>query len=125
MVSSYEDDTLKTTVIFLLGHAIECGWFLLEYASLTGNKELHNLALNKFITNSFEYGWDSKCDGLFYFLDADGLCPTQLEWRHKLWWPHAEAMIAFLMAYFHTKDGRHLDKFSLVFDYVYKHVSLK
>ncbi|XP_071657385.1 N-acylglucosamine 2-epimerase isoform X10 [Patagioenas fasciata] len=36
--------------------------------------------------------------GLFAFLDADGLCPTQLEWPMKLWWPHAEAMVALLAA---------------------------
>ena len=40
----------------------------------------------------------------------------------KLWWPHAEAMIAFLMAYKQTRNDRYLAKFKEVFDYTYKHV---
>lgn len=73
---------------------------------------------------SFEAGWDKEHGGLYYFLDAEGFSPTQLEarpalvgwpaaaavcvahspcrvrqWNMKLWWPHSEAMIAFAMAY--------------------------
>lgn len=70
------------------------------------------------------YGWDEKYDGLFYYLDADGLSPTQLEWDMKLWWPHNESMIACLMAYQETENVAHLDTFARVFDYSYKHVSV-
>ena len=29
-------------------------------------------AIEKFINNPFDYGWDPAHGGLFYFLDADG-----------------------------------------------------
>ena len=37
------------------------------------------------IQKSFEIGWDKQFGGLFYFLDANGFSPTQLEWDMKLW----------------------------------------
>uniref|UniRef100_H3AIC3 N-acylglucosamine 2-epimerase n=1 Tax=Latimeria chalumnae TaxID=7897 RepID=H3AIC3_LATCH len=73
-------------------HAIEAGWFLLRYALKHGD---------------------------FYFQDVDGHCPTQLEWSMKLWWPHCEALIAFLMAYRETKDPRALENFTRLFDYTF------
>lgn len=42
----------------------------------------------------------------------------------KLWWPHCEALIAFLMAYSQTKRPELLDRFSQVFQYTFSHVSL-
>lgn len=51
--------------------------------------------------------------------------PVLLEWDMKLWWPHNEAMISFLMAYKETRDLVHIDRFAQVFDYCYKHVSIK
>lgn len=53
----------------------------------------------------------------------DGWSPTQLEWDMKLWWPHNEAMIAFLMAYKVTQDEKFLVSFGQIFDYSYSHVS--
>jgi len=41
----------------------------------------------------------------------------------KLWWPHAEALIALLMAYKETRDQRFIEKFDLVFQYTFAHVS--
>lgn len=72
----------------------------------------------------FEYGWDKQHGGLYYFLDADGWSPVQLEWDMKLWWAHNEALIAFLMAYKETRDKRHLDRFAQIFDYSYSHVKV-
>ena len=42
----------------------------------------------------------------------------------KLWWPHNEAMISFLMAYKKSKNPQYLDRFGEVFEYSYKHVSI-
>ncbi|XP_010768179.1 N-acylglucosamine 2-epimerase-like [Notothenia coriiceps] len=39
----------------------------------------------------------------------------------KLWWPHCEALIAFLMAYSHTREPALLHRFSEVFEYTFKH----
>ncbi len=42
----------------------------------------------------------------------------------KLWWPHCEALIAFLMAYSQTRKPELLDRFSQVYEYTFSHVSL-
>ncbi|KAK3739777.1 hypothetical protein RRG08_028216 [Elysia crispata] len=41
----------------------------------------------------------------------------QLEWDMKMWWPHNEAMIAFLMAYKHTGEKDYLNNFAQVLEY--------
>lgn len=41
----------------------------------------------------------------------------------KLWWPHCEALVAFLMAYNQTKRPQLLERFSEVFQYTFSHVS--
>ncbi|XP_071784123.1 N-acylglucosamine 2-epimerase-like [Asterias amurensis] len=99
------------------GHAIETGWFLLQCAVKHNLPDLKKLAVDNFITKPFQSGWDLDNGGLFSFLDVDGLSPTQLEWNMKLWWPHCEALIAFIMAYRETKEDRFLDMFEKVFDY--------
>ena len=88
------------------GHAIEMGWFLLHHALHTGDAALTRQSLD-IIEWSFERGWDETFGGLFYFLDAAGQPPTQLEWSMKLWWPATEALYATLLAW--TVSGQ--DKF--------------
>lgn len=132
------------------GHALEAGWFLLQFGA--GDEELQKTAIDKFVELPYQRGWDKEHGGLFYFLDVDGHCPTQvnqslsthvpftsgtctllpphfsvldqLEWSMKLWWPHCEALIAFLVAYSQTKRPELLDRFSQVFQYTFSHVSL-
>ncbi len=100
------------------GHAIECGWFLLSYAVKTGNADLRQKALNM-IDWSFDLGWDTKEGGLFYFLDREGYSPVQLEWSQKLWWPHCEALVAFLMAFKETGNPHYFERFKQVHDYTF------
>ncbi|XP_033115461.1 N-acylglucosamine 2-epimerase-like isoform X2 [Anneissia japonica] len=103
------------------GHAIETGWFLLQHAVKTQNEKLKETAIRDFILKPFNHGWDDKYGGIFCFLDANGLSPTQLEWNMKLWWPHNEALIAFLMAFKETRDAQYLSAFEKVFDYSMEH----
>ncbi|XP_023862074.1 N-acylglucosamine 2-epimerase [Salvelinus sp. IW2-2015] len=105
------------------GHALEAGWFLLQYGLENGDQELQRTAVEKFMEIPFLTGWDKEHGGLLYFLDVDGYCPTQLEWSMKLWWPHCEALIAYLMAYSHTKEPALLERFSQVYDYSFSHFS--
>ncbi|TNN53047.1 N-acylglucosamine 2-epimerase [Liparis tanakae] len=94
------------------GHALEAGWFLLQVSGERQDEELRRVAVDKFVELPFRGGWDEEHGGLFYFLDVDGHCPTQLEWSMKLWWPHCEALVAFLMAYSHTGRPELLQRFS-------------
>ena len=41
------------------GHAIECGWFLLDYANQTNDLALEKQAL-EIIDWMFDYGWDKE-----------------------------------------------------------------
>ncbi|XP_072776331.1 N-acylglucosamine 2-epimerase isoform X2 [Taeniopygia guttata] len=80
------------------GHALEAAWLLLEFSGRRGDADLGARAVAALVEGPLKWGWDPQHGGLFYFLDADGHCPTQLEWSLKLWWPHAEAMVALLAA---------------------------
>ncbi|KAM4695675.1 N-acylglucosamine 2-epimerase [Rhinophrynus dorsalis] len=105
------------------GHAIEASWFLLRQAIKHSDHALGLTAVQKFLLLPFISGWDKKYGGLFSFQDVDGHCPTQLEWNMKLWWPHTEALIAFLLGYLETRDLLLLDHFQKVFDYVFSKFS--
>ncbi|XP_042523425.1 N-acylglucosamine 2-epimerase isoform X3 [Dipodomys spectabilis] len=102
------------------GHALEAGWFLLRYASRKEDPKLRAHIIDKFLLLPFHSGWDEEHGGLFYFKDADGLCPTQLEWDMKLWWPHCEAMVAFLMGYRDSGDPALLRLFDQVAEYTFR-----
>ncbi|KAM9576785.1 N-acylglucosamine 2-epimerase [Trichechus inunguis] len=102
------------------GHALEAGWFLLHHAIRKGDLELRAHIIDKFLLLPFRSGWDPDHGGLFYFQDVDGLCPTQLEWAMKLWWPHSEAMIAFLMGYSESGDPALLRLFCQVAEYTFR-----
>lgn len=60
------------------GHALEAGWFLLQFSAERGDEELQRTAIDKFVELPYQYGWDKEHGGLFYFLDVDGHCPTQV-----------------------------------------------
>uniref|UniRef100_A0A8D0W9P6 N-acylglucosamine 2-epimerase n=1 Tax=Sus scrofa TaxID=9823 RepID=A0A8D0W9P6_PIG len=102
------------------GHALEAGWFLLRHSSRSGDAKLQAHVIDTFLLLPFRSGWDADHGGLFYFQDADGLCPTQLEWAMKLWWPHSEAMIAFLMGYSESGDPALLRLFYQVAEYTFR-----
>ncbi|XP_074058473.1 N-acylglucosamine 2-epimerase [Macrotis lagotis] len=105
------------------GHTLEAGWFLLRHAIRNRNPELKAHIIEKFMVQPFHSGWDNENGGIFYFQDADRFCPTQLEWDMKLWWPHSEAMIAFLMGYSETRDPSLLRLFCQVAEYTFERFS--
>ena len=51
------------------------------------------------VLNILKFAWDDKYGGLYYFMDAAGHPPQQLEWDQKLWWVHVEALVALAMGY--------------------------
>lgn len=102
------------------GHAIEAGWFLQHWARRLKRTDIGEKALN--MTRwSFTKGWDEKYGGIFYFLDSGGYSPTQLEWFMKLWWPHTEAMYAFLLNFSITGSKQDWEIFKRVKEYTFKH----
>jgi N-acylglucosamine 2-epimerase len=102
------------------GHAIEAGWFLQHWAQRLDRPALQELA-NNIVRWSYETGWDDEHGGLFYFLDAEGYPPTQLEWFMKLWWPHTEALYAHLLNYALTGNEEDWARFKRVHNYTFEH----
>ena len=102
------------------GHAIEAGWFLMQYAIKTQNQKLQQQSL-QMIDWSYDFGRDREYDGIYYFLDAKGHSPLQLEWPMKLWWVHCETMVAFIMAYQLTGDPSYFRKFEHITSYCWNH----
>jgi N-acylglucosamine 2-epimerase len=102
------------------GHAIEAGWFLQHWALRREHPDLQSLA-TEMTRWMFEAGWDEEHGGLFYFLDAEGRPPTQLEWFMKLWWPHTEALYAHLLNYARTGADVDWAAFEQVHDYTFAH----
>jgi N-acylglucosamine 2-epimerase len=102
------------------GHSIEAGWFLQHWAQRLQRDDLSEIAFNM-VRWSMDYGWDDEHQGLFYFLDAEGFNPTQLEWDMKLWWPHCEAMYATLLNYKLTGDEKDWASYEKVANYTFSH----
>jgi len=101
------------------GHSIENSWFLMNYANLTGDKELLEKALN-ILKWSLEIGWDKEYGGIYYFRDLYSRPCEQLEHDMKLWWVHNESLIATLTAYALTGDEFYFEWYEKLHKYVYE-----
>ncbi|MEO0706432.1 MAG: AGE family epimerase/isomerase [Cyanobacteria bacterium J06649_5] len=121
------------------GHGIEAMWFMMAIAErqlkhqtqpptqtqdtqsnhLTGNKLIHQAT--DIVLNILHFAWDKKYGGLYYFLDAEGHPPQQLEWDQKLWWVHLETLVALSMAYRLTGREDCWQWYQKVHDYTWSH----
>ncbi len=80
------------------GHGIEAMWFILDIARRRRDQQLIDQAVDV-ILSTLAFGWDDEYGGIYYFLDAHGHPPQQLEWNQKLWWVHLESLVALSMGY--------------------------
>ena len=80
------------------GHGIEATWFMMDIGRRRGDPGLIARATDALLS-TLSFGWDGEHGGIFYFLDAEGNPPDQLAWDQKLWWVHAETLIALSLAY--------------------------
>jgi N-acylglucosamine 2-epimerase len=101
------------------GHAIEGSWFILhESIARGGDARLVSLGC-RMLDYMWERGWDDEYGGLFYYRDVYNK-PVQEYWHDmKFWWPHNEAIIATLLAYFVTGDPKYADWHRKVHSYAY------
>ena len=109
------------------GHVIEAGWFLMQYSEKNKVQDSKNkpktFELGKALaTWALDIGWDEQFGGgILYFLDASKrFSPIELEWDHKLWWPHTESLIAFIMAFEKTGKAEDWERFKKVAEYIMK-----
>ena len=102
------------------GHSIEAMWFIMDLGKRLNDSHLIQKALD--ITfKTLDFGWDNGNGGIFYFKDAKGYPPQQLEWDQKLWWVHVEALVALAKGYVLTKDPRCVDWFQRIHEYTWTH----
>lgn len=104
------------------GHALETAWFLLEEARRRRDPNLISASL-PIIDYSMELGWDGRFGGILYFVDIDGKPPEPYEHDMKLWWVHAEALYANLLAYYLTGAERYRVWFERLDEYCFNHFS--
>jgi len=100
------------------GHGVEAMWFIMDIAERRGDRELIGRAVKAAI-DTLRFGWDGECGGLFYFLDAEGKPPQQLEWDRKLWWVHLEALVATAMAYRLTRRAECLQWYEKIHEWAW------
>jgi N-acylglucosamine 2-epimerase len=102
------------------GHGIEAMWFIMDIAQRRGDRETINQAV-QVILNILDFAWDAEYGGLYYFMDADGHPPQQLEWDQKLWWVHLESLVALAMAYRLTQRQECWEWYQKLHDYSWSH----
>lgn len=100
------------------GHALETLWLLLEVAEGRGDRRTID-ELAEIMLWVIERGWDPRYGGIFYYQDFKGFPTEKLESDMKLWWVHAEALCAFLLAYRLTGSARHEEWFRRIHDWTW------
>ncbi|RMG25190.1 MAG: AGE family epimerase/isomerase [Bacteroidetes bacterium] len=112
-------DTFKGRLINP-GHGIEALWFIMDLAWTQNDQQLLRLAVQRSL-DLLRYGWDPTYGGIFYFLDAKGAPPEQLEWDQKLWWVHLETLVALAKAYRYTRRPEVWAAYQQVHLYTWQH----
>ena len=102
------------------GHGIEAMWFIMDIAERRGETALIEKAVDV-VLHTLEFGWDGRDGGIFYFLDAEGRPPQQLEWDQKLWWVHLEALVALVKAWRLAGRQECRQWYQKVHDYAWRH----
>lgn len=102
------------------GHGIEAMWFMMAIAQRQQNVRLIHQATDV-VLNILDFAWDEQYGGLYYFMDAAGHPPQQLEWDQKLWWVHLETLVALAMAYRLTSREDCWAWYQRVHDYAWSH----
>ncbi len=104
------------------GHGIEAMWFVMAIAERQNDLALINRAIDV-VLSTLQFAWDEQYGGLYYFIDAEGHPPQQLEWDQKLWWVHLETLVALAMAYRLTQREDCWTWYKTVHDYTWAHFS--
>lgn len=102
------------------GHVIEDMWFQIHVARDQGNKARIQEAC-RLMRRHAEIGWDDEFGGFFLAVDAHG--SKEIGWDFpdaKLWWPHTEALYAFLLAYEETGEKWCMDWYNRVHEYSFQ-----
>jgi N-acylglucosamine 2-epimerase len=100
------------------GHGIEAMWFVIDIARRRDDRQTIDKAVSV-VLSTLDFGWDTEHGGIFYFLDAEGKPPQQLEWDQKLWWVHLEALVALAMGLALTGNVACWEWYQRIHDYAW------
>jgi N-acylglucosamine 2-epimerase len=104
------------------GHGIEAMWFVMDIARRRGDQALIEKAIDV-VLSILGFAWDRDFGGIYYFMDALGRPPLQLEWDQKLWWVHLETLVALAMGYALTGREECWEWYRQVHDYAWTRFS--
>lgn len=102
------------------GHALEIIWFLMSVAG-TRNDTTLVADLAEIMLWCIDFGWDDTYGGIYYYRDYQNRPLDKFESDMKLWWVHAEALCAFLLAWKLTGSERHRDWFLKIDEWTWSH----
>lgn len=107
------------------GHCLESAWFVMHQARRQNDAQIWNRATD-IVEWAMERGWDDQYGGIFEFVDVTGNPPEISEWfdvgwSTKVWWVHAEALYALLLAYHLTHRPKLLEWFEKVHKWTFTH----
>ena len=102
------------------GHGIEAMWFIMDIARRKNDTKTIDRAVDV-VLNILNFAWDSEYGGLYYFMDAEGRPPQQLECNQKLWWVHLESLVALAMGYRLTGREECWEWYQKMHDYAWAH----
>jgi len=102
------------------GHGIEAMWFIMDIADRRNDTAMIHKAVD-IMLNILNFAWDTEYGGLYYFMDAKGYPPQQLEWDQKLWWVHLESLVALAMGYRLTGREECGEWYQKLHDYTWSH----
>lgn len=102
------------------GHGLEAMWFIMDIGVRCNDLGLIQKA-KQTILSLLDFGWDEQYGGIFYFKDAMGHPPQQLEHDQKLWWVHLEALVALAKAYEQTGCDKIWQWYEKVHEYTWSH----
>lgn len=102
------------------GHSIESSWMLMEVAELANDPAMFETAVQIALA-SIKFGWDEEMGGIRYIMNIDRTPVHNIEADCKLWWPHSEALYAFLLAWVRTGREDIGQWYQRVHDYTFKH----
>jgi N-acylglucosamine 2-epimerase len=112
------------------GHALETLLFILDAMKGKTPAELAAMGVPDWLDAnqvvdamlwSVERGWDEVNGGIFYYRDYEGFPTEKLEAAMKLWWVHAEALCAFVLAYKVTGRRECWDWFVRIKEWTWQH----
>lgn len=110
------------------GHTFESMWFCMEEGIRLGRKDIVQLAANA-VESGLLRSLDPEYGGLLYMLDAKGDTPVckdwiearDLKWNEKVWWTHAEALYALLLAAVATDNRKLFLSFQEIYGWCRRH----